>query len=129
MEIMNNRQENRRSPRAPVSIRIDYSTVDQFFWDFARNINEEGLFVEANEPLDVGTTVTLKFYLPNLESPIETTGEVLWVTASPGANGDPLLLIGDERFSSKPGMGIQFKSLDRTSREAINRLVKELRKK
>ncbi|NOY54313.1 MAG: TIGR02266 family protein, partial [Deltaproteobacteria bacterium] len=74
-----NGKDQRKSNRVPVSIRIDYSTVDQFFWDFARNINEGGLFVESNHPLPVGTTVQLKFYLPNRDAPLNSTGEVVWV--------------------------------------------------
>lgn len=112
-----------------MSIRIDYGTVDDFFWDFARNINEEGVFVESNKPLAVGTTVNVKFYLPNLTEPIETTGEVLWVnTASSQQTGsDPDM--DEDETAGKRGMGIQFKSLDEQSKAAINSLVQELRKK
>jgi type IV pilus assembly protein PilZ len=115
--------EKRRTPRAPVSIRIDYSTVDQVLWDFASNINTGGVFVESNNPLEVGTLVHVKFYLPDLDSPIETTGEVVWVGIREAEDEDM------EGSPGKPGMGIVFKELDSQSKTAINRLVKELRKK
>jgi type IV pilus assembly protein PilZ len=120
---MGQQKEKRRTPRAPVSIRIDYSTVDHLFWDFASNINEGGLFVESNNPLDVGTTVQLKFFLPDLESPIETLGEVVWV----GSNA----FDSDQEGGSPDsiGMGIQFKEIGEESKQAINLLIKELRKK
>lgn len=118
---MTEKHDKRQSPRAPVSIRIDYSTVDQFFWDFAGNINEGGVFVESSRPLDVGSTVQLKFFLPNLEAPVETTGEVIW-TDQTGSGQDPT-------STGKPGMGIQFKELDEKSKAAINHLIKELKKK
>jgi uncharacterized protein (TIGR02266 family) len=119
---MNDRTDKRRYHRAPVSIRIDYSSVDQFFWDFASNINEGGIFVETNKPLEVGAAVQLKFFLPNLESPIETSGEVVWV-----GNKD----FDDDavgRPSQTTGMGIQFKELGEESKTAINQLIHELRK-
>ena len=120
---MNQGKEKRQNPRAPVSIRIDYSTVDQFLWNFASNINEGGLFLESSNPLDIGTVVQLKFYLPNLDSPIKATGEVVWL----GKNESDSF--GEESAPEKQGMGIQFKGLDDESKSAINRLVKELRKK
>lgn len=120
-------EDKRRSHRAPVSIRIDYSTVDEFFWDFARNINEGGLFVETNHLLPVGTTVQLKFYLPNQDAPLKSTGEVVWVKNSPGKDTPP----GEEGNGGtveKPGMGIEFRGLNESGKEAINRLVRELKK-
>jgi len=120
---MKREKEKRRTPRAPVSIRIDYSTVEQFLWNFAGNINEGGLFLESSNPLDIGTVVQLKFHLPNLDLPIETTGEVVWV----GKNREQAF--GEEAGTEKEGMGIQFKDLDESSKAAINLLVKELRKK
>jgi len=120
-------EEKRRSHRAPVSIRIDYSTVDEFFWDFARNINEGGLFVESNHPLPVGTTVQLKFYLPNQDAPLNSTGEVVWVNPPPGKDTPPTVE-GNGEAVEKPGMGIEFRGLSESGKEAINRLVRELKK-
>ncbi|MDX1764054.1 MAG: TIGR02266 family protein [bacterium] len=126
---MSSQGDQRRTPRAPVSIRIDYGTVDDFFWDFARNINEEGVFVESNNPLAVGTTVNVKFYLPNLTEPIETTGEVLWVKTDADQRSGSDADMEEDGTAGKPGMGIQFKGLDEESKAAINGLVQELRKK
>ena len=119
---MSRPREKRRSPRAPVSIRIDYSTVDALFWDFARNINEGGVFVETDSPLPVGTKVQLKFYLPGLADPVETQGEVVWVGRGGPGQSD------EDQGASRPGMGIQFTELSAENKQAINRLVQELRK-
>ncbi len=96
--------------------------MDQFFWDFAANINEGGVFVESNNPLNVGETVQIKFFLPNLDSPIETRGEVVWVGIGESSED------GDEPSFGKPGMGIHFKDLDKKNKEAINQLVNKLKK-
>ena len=40
--------ERRRSERAPVTVRIEYATVDALFSDFTRDINEGGIFVETD---------------------------------------------------------------------------------
>jgi len=127
---MNPPTEKRKTARAPVSVRIDYSTVDQIFWDFARNINEGGLFVESNRPLDVGTRVHLKFYLPGLKEPIETSGEVVWVNVSQPSSetSEEKPIHGKMDSTQKPGMGIQFIDLKESDKAAINQLVRELRK-
>lgn len=118
-------EDQRKSHRAPVSIRIDYSTIDEFFWDFARNINEGGLFVESNHPLPVGTTVQLKFYLPSQDAPLNSTGEVVWVKETAGKVSPPA---GEGEAVEKPGMGIEFRGLNEAGKEAINQLVRELKK-
>ena len=39
--------ERRKSERTDLVVRVDYQTVDELFSEFARNINEGGLFVES----------------------------------------------------------------------------------
>ena len=43
-------QDRRRSARAELTVRIDYSTVDEIFSEFTRDINEGGLFIETEKP-------------------------------------------------------------------------------
>ena len=99
--------EKRRSPRTPFNIRVRYATVDDLFSDFARNINEGGMFIETSEPCPVDTVVSLDFELPGDTAPVRTKGRVVWVD--------------DE------GMGIEFEDLDAAARARINHLVRELR--
>jgi len=42
--------ERRRSERVDLLVRVDYKTVDELFSEFARNINEGGMFVETDAP-------------------------------------------------------------------------------
>ena len=105
--------ERRRYERADLLVRVDYKTVDELFSEFARNINEGGLFVETDAPPEVGSSVALQFQIPGSEEPIQVMGRVVRVT-----RGD-----GDEA----PGMGIEFENLDNQSRDLINELVRQLR--
>ncbi len=107
------RIEQRRSARAPLVVRVDYSTVEALFSEFTANINEGGLFIETERPAPVGTVVSLQFRLPGSEEPIKVDGRVVWTSP--------------ERPNDVPGMGIEFEGLDREARARINALVRGLR--
>ena len=106
-------EDRRRSDRIDLVVRVDYKTVDELFSEFARNINEGGMFVETEAPPAPGSPVALQFRIPGSAEPIQVMGRV--VRASVGNRSEP------------PGMGIEFENLDGQSRELINRLVRSLR--
>ncbi len=105
--------ERRRAERADLVVRVDYQTVDEFFSEFARNINEGGLFVESETPHPLGTRVDLQFQLPGSDEPAQLSGTV--VRTSNGSGSEP------------PGMGIVFDDLDRQTRQRVDQLVRRLR--
>jgi len=107
------RGDQRRSERIDLVVRVDYKTVDELFSEFARNINEGGMFIETDSPPDLGSPVELEFRIPGSDEPIQVMGRV--VRASEGTSDEP------------PGMGIEFENLDVQSRELINQLVRNLR--
>jgi len=107
------RADRRRSARTEFVVRVDYSTVDQLFSDFATNINEGGLFVETDRPHPVDTEVSLHFRIPGDGEPIRVHGKVVWTRGS--GRGEP------------PGMGIEFGELDPPSRRRVDELVRCLR--
>jgi uncharacterized protein (TIGR02266 family) len=107
------RTERRRAERVELMVRVDYKTVDELFSEFARNINEGGMFVETDTPPEPGSAVALQFRIPGSEEPIAVMGRV--VRTSEGNREEP------------PGMGIEFENLDAQSRELINQLVRSLR--
>jgi type IV pilus assembly protein PilZ len=106
-------RERRRAERADLVVRVDYQTVDEIFSEFARNINEGGLFVETETPHPPGTRVDLQFKLPGNDEPLQVSGSV--VRTTPGSADEP------------SGMGIVFDELDTRSRQRINELVRRLR--
>jgi uncharacterized protein (TIGR02266 family) len=105
--------ERRRSQRAPVTVRIEYATVDALFSDFTRNINEGGIFVETDEVIPLEEKVELKLRLPGSPEVVHARGRV--VRVEPASE------------TSAAGIAIEFDQLDADAREAINRVVRRLR--
>jgi uncharacterized protein (TIGR02266 family) len=105
--------ERRSAERAELMVQIDYSTVDEIFSEFTRDINEGGLFIETQKPKPIGTEVALYFNLPGDGGGIETTGRVVRTT-----EGDAM---------TPPGMGVEFDDLTAQDRAKIDRLVRTLR--
>ncbi len=106
--------ERRQSERTPVIVRVEYSTVDSFFSDFTRDINEGGTFIETETPLSLDSEISLQFHLPGSEVPVRVTGRVVWTREHGNGEGPP-------------GMGIEFDHLDSEARTRINQLVRHLR--
>jgi uncharacterized protein (TIGR02266 family) len=105
--------ERRRSGRAPLVVRVSYSTIDALFSEFTRNVNEGGLFIETDNPPPTDTRVALQFKLPGSDVPIQARGRVVRVQA-PG---------GDE----PAGMGVEFEHLGPDARTRIDELVRGLK--
>lgn len=105
--------ERRRSARAPLVVRVSYSTIDALFSEFTRNINEGGLFIETESPPPTDTRVTLQFKLPGSDVPVQARGRVVRVQ-QPG---------GDE----PAGMGVEFEHLGADARERIDEIVRGLK--
>ncbi|MBW1844489.1 MAG: TIGR02266 family protein [Deltaproteobacteria bacterium] len=108
--------ERRSSPRAELVVRVNYQTVDSLFSEFARNINDGGIFVETDTPQPIGTSVELEFKLPGADRPIEVIGNVVRSIESDQATPDGVA-----------GMGIEFENLDSDVREQINEIIQRLR--
>lgn len=113
-ETENAADDRRKAPRTEAVIPVDYSTVDAFFSEFTTNINEGGMFVGTDAPHDIDTLVTLHFRLPDVDQPCEVSGRVVWIREVADAEGPR-------------GMGIEFETLDDTTRSRINDLVRALR--
>jgi uncharacterized protein (TIGR02266 family) len=105
--------DRRRSARADLTVRVDYSTVDEIFSEFTRDINEGGLFIATEKPSQPGTEVTMLFDLPGTDEQIETIGVVVRVST------------GDDSMPS--GMGIEFDDLTDDDRKRINQIIRDLR--
>lgn len=106
--------ERRKTDRVGLVVRVTYQSVDELFSEFARNINEGGIFIETDSPQPAGSDVELQFKLPGSDELIEVVGTVVRVTNGGGAD-------------DSPGMGIEFGSLNTGARQRINELIRQLR--
>ncbi|MCB9653909.1 MAG: TIGR02266 family protein [Deltaproteobacteria bacterium] len=103
--------ENRREPRLPVEVKIDYRTVGSFITDYTRNISKGGTFIRTSLPLDVGERVRLRLTVPGGEPPFALDGVVKWVSTLRDKDKHP------------PGMGVEFVDFDDRVRMELERLV------
>jgi type IV pilus assembly protein PilZ len=110
--------ERRGSPRADFVVRVNYQTVDSLFSEFARNINDGGIFVETDNPQPIGTNVELAFKLPGSDQPIEVVGNVVRTIDADQAEPDEVA-----------GMAIEFENLGSDVRQKINEIIQKLRSK
>lgn len=95
---------------------VDCRTEDTFLYASIRNISELGIFVRTDEPLDVGTRVTLRFTADADDVPsFELSGVVQWV--------NPLRALSD---NPNPGMGIHFDQLTADDRERIVEAIRTI---
>jgi len=105
--------DRRRSRRTRAKIQVCYESVDELFTEFTRDINEGGVFIASDRPLDLDEPVELAIELPGSSDSIRVTGRVVRVqTKEEGA----------------PGMAVEFDALSAPARAAIDRLVRSLRR-
>ena len=105
--------ERRKTDRTKLVVRVEYSTIDDFFSEFSRDINQGGLFIETTRPLSLGEEVMMRFNLPGGGEVIETVGHVVRIS------------LGDRE--EPPGMGLEFEKLRKDDRVRIDQLVRTLR--
>src|SRR4029078_12788097 len=71
--------ERRGSPRAPISLRVEYAKLNAFFADYTKNISHGGTFIRSDDPMPVGTVFMFRLVVPKLPAPIALRGEVMWI--------------------------------------------------
>ncbi|WP_022852981.1 TIGR02266 family protein [Thermodesulfatator atlanticus] len=107
--------DKRKHPRLEHVFRVDYSTPEALFNEFAENISEGGMFIKTSRPLEIGTEIIIEFKLPLLKEPIKVKGKVEWNTDMPGIR------------KPTPGMGVSFQGLSSEDKEKINKIVRQLK--
>jgi hypothetical protein len=87
-----------------LTINKEFESFDAFIQEYVTNISRTGVFVRAQVPLAVGTSVNLRFtvIMDDIET-IEGIGEVVRV--------------------EKDGMGVVFRELSGYSKDLIDKLL------
>jgi type IV pilus assembly protein PilZ len=106
---------NRRvSERLDVSWDVDCETEDTFLYASIRNVSALGIFVQTLEPLEVGTSVVLRFSTPGTENAFALKGAVQWI--------NPVRVLDNRN----PGMGILFVDITPDDRERLVEAVRTI---
>ena len=116
--------EHRRSPRAPIELKVEYKRLNAFFADYTKNISRGGTFIQTGKPLPVGTEFVFKLYVPTLEQALHIRGQVKWIV-EPRADGKDLGTDADGT-PRVAGMGIRFVYTTEDERRHIEHLVERL---
>lgn len=106
----------RTHPRAPLAVKIRYSTPEgKQFDSLTGGIGGGGLFIESSSPLAPGTEVSIEFALPDRPwEKLKAKGKVAWTRNRP------------ERHLLFPGMGVQFTDIDEKAQAQLVELVDAL---
>lgn len=107
--------DRRSADRVDVTWSVDCETEDTFLYANITNISEVGIFVRTDEPLEVGTRLTLKFAPPGSRDALVLKGQVQWI--------NPIRMLAS---NPNPGMGIRFIDLSQESRERLIDVVRTI---
>lgn len=101
-------RERRAHPRIPIKLKVEYTSLTDFFVDYATDISHGGMFVSTERELKVGKPVNVRFVLPGTKEAFEASGKVV-------------------RRSDKPakGVGIKFDPLSDSAKALIEKLWQE----
>lgn len=97
--------ESRAQTRVPIRVLVEYERLDDFLADYTANISLGGMFIQTQQPLEVGTRFRLRLRVPGRPKPVETYGEVRWVVRP--------------KQGAVAGMGIAFDELLPGDRKAV----------
>jgi uncharacterized protein (TIGR02266 family) len=117
----NENANRRRNPRVKLRVWAENEGLEEFsLWlrpedikkDFrfcyrTVDVSAEGVFLETQSPLEVGTEMDLAFRLPGVANPVKAFGEVVRV-------------VRKGNTSMPAGMAVLFKSIDAKSRAQID---------
>lgn len=108
--VLRMRLRRRTAARAAVTLGVDYISADRTGTGKTRNLSQDGMFIVASQPPEVGTHLILHFALPDSE-PFEATAKVVWVRTP------------EEEHPYPVGMAVEFLKLPPDAPPAIAAFV------
>jgi len=70
--------DEREISRKPCNIDVEYTTQDQKYTKTILDISPAGVFIETDDPPEIGQKITLIFSFLASEDHFEVTGEIVW---------------------------------------------------
>ena len=101
-----------RSVRVAIPVLASFSNEAYTVRDFTLNLSEGGIFLPTEKICPIGTTGQLKFRLSQFDKPFTLQARVVRVVAA-----------GEETHGQRPGLGLQFDSLEAIDLQRLKRLV------
>lgn len=108
-----NLEEKRKNQRLYITLDVEFDISSHQHWEASsvKNISVDGICLLTREHLPVGSLLYIKFYIPDFETIIDVTGEVMW-------HGEHS--ISDEQYYEN---GIKFIEIKSSYRELISTYI------
>ena len=103
-------RSRRTSTRAGVVLQLEYRNAGHLLVSYCTNLSRGGLFIPTAEPLDAGSTLTLRLDVPGKDEPVDIDAEVRWTRAFDTSEGPA-------------GMGLAFAGIDSLLGDQIDGIV------
>ncbi len=107
LEEMLQKKGERKYPRKPCLITVDYAVGGRAFQNYIQDISTSGAFIETSESLPVGKEIMLTFSFSDTQEPFKIAGKI--------------------SRSTKEGIGVKFGSLTQLQENIIKTLVDRMK--
>jgi uncharacterized protein (TIGR02266 family) len=116
VDSKDNGADQRRFPRSPMILKVEYENASDFLSDYTENISDGGVFIATAGQFERGKVIAFSISFPGLLDPIQVAGEVAWIR--PQATRD-----------EPAGIGVQF-LVDRSpGRQSLENLLSRLQRR
>jgi uncharacterized protein (TIGR02266 family) len=72
----------REHPRFPIRLSVRYPSARSLLGDYTRSVGKGGVAIQSERALPVGTGFVFELSAPDLPTPIEVSGKVVWTRTS-----------------------------------------------
>jgi len=113
-------QQRRVFPRHAAQFQVDWAPIGELRTSYSVNVSSGGVFLQTNDPPQLGATLLMTIDLPGATAPVGVQGFVVQRTTREDARASP---------GRVPGVGIQFLDTTDAFRDALNHFLAELERK
>jgi len=112
-DLTDEQADQRASLRVPLRLRVDFRSVESLRGQVMTNISRGGLFIAVENPLAIGTRISLQLHIETTDERLELPVEVVSQNVGPHFEAD------------MRGMGLRFLEMDPAVRERLEALYDE----